>query len=880
MNSKPRLSSSQALFTSAFLIFFFTLLNGYLQNLVAGYRANTWLVLAGLIVEMSVTLWLARRWVQVDWDALEIAGFVLVVIGVAIYFIVPALPTLLPPTKSSDAVRVYLQVLFSYPNGTLVSWYPAGGAFVTAMFSHWVNVEPLRVLHPTAASFIALSAGAIYGMACALLPKQRLSKIVALIAPALLFVPWSYFAGTLDWEQYFFAQVFAQYFILAAVWYIATYAEQPRWVFAVLIGAALLGVVAAYPIFVALPLALFGVVVLFPALVGRGKGRVDSTLTRPVDGIEYDLTLTPTLSLNRRGSKAALITLVTFIGLLILTALALQQGGILELAAGQKSVVSDVGQGGVTNPSIDNLGGPIFLALVLVGAWLARRNAMGKTILGLLGVWIFQLVALLAIQPFLQLSGYRVDKTFYILVFPFALLAMLPLAFLIERVNQKPVFSNAKWKTNPTNPENGFLEFSLRRLSVAFIATILVLGASVIVLRPPKAFSPLTESEIQVAKWAKDFYMETSQIAYLDDESISAYWLTFGLWREKIPDEWFQWIPAGRKMGPPTFDEWLQDPTWHSRLLVRYVDQVPGQVRIVKQIGDSAIIDKDVPPDYGPKVNQGSALNFGSTLTLVGVDMARTTWQPGETITVALWTQTLYPPPATVKWRMDLVDYTGQVVGRVERDPFDNQYPLQRWPPGRWTRDVWPMPLDSRLQPGVYDLHLALFRTGGDLLDVTPLYATEPITPTADASLVRMKIPLPPPSAEELRAAKSIQAKLGENFALASYALQTDRASRKIHLALYWQGVKKSNKDYKAFVHVLDASGQVVAQKDASPLDGKYPTSIWDPGEIIKDEYELVVPTDAHAPFTIEIGMYDQPTQTRLPVGNSDHVEFKISELP
>ena len=836
-----RFSSSQALFTFAFLIFFFTLLNGYLQNLVDHYRANTWLVLAGLIIEMIVTVWLARRWVHIDWDAFEIAGFLLVVIGAAIYFIVPALPTLLPPTKSSDAVRVYLQVLFSYPNGTLVSWYPAGGTFIVAMFSHWINVEPLRVLHPTAVSFIALSAGAIYGMACALLPQQRLSKIVALIAPALLFVPWSYFAGTLDWEQYFFAQVFAQYFVLAAVWYTASYIEQPSWVFAAMIGAALLGVVAAYPIFVALPLGLFGLVVLFPALRGRGKGRVDSTLT-------------PTLSLQGRGSRAALITLIAFIGLLILAALALQHGGILELAAGQKSVTGDVGQGGVTNPSIESLGGPIFLALVLFGAWLARRNTIGKTILGLLAAWVLQLVVLIAIQPYFQLSGYRVDKTFYILVFPFALLAMLPLAFLIERIVKR-------------------IEWSPRRLVLGFVVAIVALGAFISVLRPPKAFSPLTESEIQVAKWAKDFYMETSQIAYLDDESISAYWLAFGIWREKIPDEWFQWIPAGRKMGPPTFDEWLHDPMWHSRLLVRYVDQVPGQVRIVKQIGDAAIIDKDVPPDYGPKVEQGSALNFGSTLTVVGVDAPRTTFQPGETITVATWVQTLYPPPATVKWRMDLQDYTGQVVGRVERDPFDNKYPLQRWPPGRWTREVWSMPLDAKLQPGVYDLHLALFRSiDGALTDVTPLYATEPVTPTSDAPLVRIKIPMPPPSAEELRAAKSVQAKLGENFALASYSLQTDRATHQIHLTLYWQGVKKSKEDYTAFVHVLDASGQVVAQKDASPLDGRYPTSIWDPGEIIKDEYDLTVPAEVRAPFTIEIGMYDQPTHTRLPVGNSDHI--------
>ena len=138
---------------------------------------------------------------------------------------------------------------------------------------------------------------------------------------------------------------------------------------------------------------------------------------------------------------------------------------------------------------------------------------------------------------------------------------------------------------------------------------------------------------------------------------------------------------------------------------------------------------------------------------------------------------------------------------------------------------------------------------------------------------------MPPPSAEELRAAKAIQAKFGDEIALTNYQLQIDHASSLVHLALYWRGLKKPGKAYTAFVHLLDASGQVVAQKDAQPRDGNYPTSIWDVGEIVKDEYDLTIPSDAHSPFTIEIGMYEQPSLKRLPVGNSDRVEFRISDF-
>ena len=49
MKNRVVFSTSQTLFTFFCLIFFFTLLNGYVQNLVADYRANEWLVLAGLL---------------------------------------------------------------------------------------------------------------------------------------------------------------------------------------------------------------------------------------------------------------------------------------------------------------------------------------------------------------------------------------------------------------------------------------------------------------------------------------------------------------------------------------------------------------------------------------------------------------------------------------------------------------------------------------------------------------------------------------------------------------------------------------------------------------------------------------------------------------
>ena len=68
-------------------------------------------------------------------------------------------------------------------------------------------------------------------------------------------------------------------------------------------------------------------------------------------------------------------------------------------------------------------------------------------------------------------------------------------------------------------------------------------------------------------------------------------------------------------------------------------------------------------------------------------------------------------------------------------------------------------------------------------------------------------------------------------------------------------------------INALDATGQRISGWDNPPLGGDYPTSAWDAGEVIADEY--VIPVPAHAlpgEYTIAVGMYDADTGERLPV--------------
>ena len=75
------------------------------------------------------------------------------------------------------------------------------------------------------------------------------------------------------------------------------------------------------------------------------------------------------------------------------------------------------------------------------------------------------------------------------------------------------------------------------------------------------------------------------------------------------------------------------------------------------------------------------------------------------------------------------------------------------------------------------------------------------------------------------------------------------------------------NSGYTVFVHLLDDSGALRAQRDTIPADGNRPTTGWLPGEVISDTIVLPVPADAAAgTYRVAVGMYRALDGRRLPV--------------
>ena len=126
---------------------------------------------------------------------------------------------------------------------------------------------------------------------------------------------------------------------------------------------------------------------------------------------------------------------------------------------------------------------------------------------------------------------------------------------------------------------------------------------------------------------------------------------------------------------------------------------------------------------------------------------------------------------------------------------------------------------------------------------------------------------------EALAAIRPLNYQFGSAIRLLDYELATPQVSPgdEVRLVLYWQADARPDRDYTVFVHVLDAAGELVAQRDNMPGDNSSPTTRWPVGPLIEDVHVVSLPPDVPVgECRVVIGMYVWQTGDRLPVYRPD----------
>lgn len=255
----------------------------------------------------------------------------------------------------------------------------------------------------------------------------------------------------------------------------------------------------------------------------------------------------------------------------------------------------------------------------------------------------------------------------------------------------------------------------------------------------------------------------------------------------------------------------------------------------------------------------------GAQPELVGYEAARAATN-GELPLTLFW-RTGTPISEDLALYIHVYDAAGNLLGQWDALPGNGLAPTRFWQPGEILVDSYRVPVASpRAPPPIGRIEVGLVRVG----TTRPLGARNPegqeITPTL-GTFKFAQTPAPPAAA---------RAVFGEQFRLVDLALETRRSPLTLHpgdrlaVTATLQAIRVPDAAYTLFAHLVDASGNIIAQDDAQPFDGAYPTTLWDANEVVTDSLTLQLPPDLPVgTYALEFGIYRAADIQRLPVTGS-----------
>lgn len=244
--------------------------------------------------------------------------------------------------------------------------------------------------------------------------------------------------------------------------------------------------------------------------------------------------------------------------------------------------------------------------------------------------------------------------------------------------------------------------------------------------------------------------------------------------------------------------------------------------------------------------------------------------KPGDTVTLSFNWQAQRPIDGDYNLFIHLFNVPqGQRYGQINTPLTGVLFDAHRWPVGLTVPDIHYFTLPADAPQGPYRFEVGLYHAASlQRLPVTIETAVSTSSPDDKVILGKFHLwqqsPAPPQVLLSGVEFGNVIALLGADLPAAPV-----QPGQTLTYTLHWQALARITQDYTVFTHLLDSEGKLQAQQDRAPQRGRYPTSWWDPGEIIIDPYSLLLPKNlASGQYTLRVGLYRPETGQRLPLKN------------
>jgi 4-amino-4-deoxy-L-arabinose transferase-like glycosyltransferase len=259
--------------------------------------------------------------------------------------------------------------------------------------------------------------------------------------------------------------------------------------------------------------------------------------------------------------------------------------------------------------------------------------------------------------------------------------------------------------------------------------------------------------------------------------------------------------------------------------------------------------------------------SFEGKIKLLGYTLPTRRAQPGEGLPISLYWQAQAWLSEEFVIFTRLLDNQQVARGGYDRLAREN-YSTLLWAPGEVVADGFAVPVDPDAPDGVYWLSVGWYRQADGAAESLPLVDPATGQPSGQSAVLigPIKVGGPPPGvvAELVEPENAVNAALGKQIELLGF--NSKLKTQDLELTLFWQALRQPDADYTVFVHIRDAAGNVIAQKDQPLSGGVYPSSLWDAGEIIPDEVTVALDGVPQGAYEIVVGLYNFATGVRLPV--------------
>ena len=196
--------------------------------------------------------------------------------------------------------------------------------------------------------------------------------------------------------------------------------------------------------------------------------------------------------------------------------------------------------------------------------------------------------------------------------------------------------------------------------------------------------------------------------------------------------------------------------------------------------------------------------------------------------------------------------------GTIWAQPPDEQpsgalYPAAAWPVGQAQRQPIALEIPRGAPPGEYHVELVTYDPQtGQPLALTSVEQGDATTQGVTLGHVVVSRPEPSPAMER---------------GIASFGplriLEADTPATRVSagdqmpVEILWQAVEAPGEPLVVVMQLLDSAGNVVAGIEEEPLQGRYPTQLWEAGEIVRDRHTLDVPMGLpDGAYRLIVGVY------------------------